>query len=1275
MAPGTIHYWQGLIGDEEKLEEYKPIIEKLVRGEYKSLGLEWIVKPYVYSVRASQGNRLLFANAEVKGHPYILFLKDIGHQYHRSPFVVIPGYCERYLEKYRHYLEEVLEQSGQEEGLVSNLQGNKEGTGIKWVGLEYYNQNFIELNSKQEEALKAKLPLLVSGPPGSGKSCVSLFLMNPLLNGLPLEGNNGVLYVTQSSRLVEQMQRGSAEGLPAEAEGRVGYQSYESLARVLHGEELAGKTLVDKEEFAEWFRHYVSKKQEELKARESTQGWRKGKLEELKEKGSQVYQEFRILSGYDEAGYLSLGGKQSIFHDSEEKGWIYAAYEAYQIFLKSEKKVDLAFFPFVVKGRYEMVVVDESQDLSYLQLRNLLELAKAGQVCLCIDTRQSLNDSKSKRPYIVETLRKMGYEVSHIELPFSHRCPEVVVPFLNNAVGIRNVLTGGSDDKLGQSKITGCSGKKKAGSIRWVEGPDEETLKFLHELAKTTQFAVVTQAEYVEEARKLYKTEMVFTVEQIKGLEFRTVVAHKILEPTELLREADDILEEYLKVNPDVLLDKSKAAHRAKKGQGDERFGPPMNQFFTACSRATEHLIINQKRHHALRHLYQLLGVGLPNKEEAQEVTFAVSTKTEEELRREWLSKAIDFVKQGLPQAREIYIHKLGHKPEEFEAFRKEHEIKLASVVNPVADKPGLKNTQAAEQSPAQEDKRSKKSKKKKKRTKKLVQAIAIPQAVRRAPVLPQITSSSSTAVSLRQAGNSAFNLVGGSTFFSSKPQRTPEEYVQGLFNSLTESNLKLFFACDEDKLFRYLFTVPMPDGECLFRHILLDSNKMNVFVSFLDSNPENYYKFSGERFSKPIPGHPDNLTPLELLVTTGSVTGGTVFLTKHVFPHNPFFYLKLSVKQLLCPPDRDWERIFNAGNFFLRLMATKEKCELLKLIMETDLYEELCKPDAINGNNWFQWCAEKELFKFVKLIMKNPLFDVEILKKENKAGRTLESDLESMPKLKEMMKTKAEVNKGMSKSERLKKHFMNYMSDDLLSNLLSLDLAAMCKKLFTSLNFDPDKDEYFLTTFLEDKERAARLEALISKQQRWNKFHGEMFSQKIPGKSITPFEVLFNSQDGQCFLEKILLNESLFKYQLEPSLICPPYQNWSEHREKNSPLYRLCTSTFGNSVFGNEILNEFCRKAHLLNQLTKKDNEGNTWFHWALENSLDVDKIIPVFLQARQFVPGIDNVRNNKGYTILELAQIKIPEIVFRLQGCKENNSGDSKVIELSNLSSVRPC
>ncbi|WP_143001010.1 hypothetical protein [Legionella micdadei] len=1227
----------------------------MVRGEYKSLGLEWIVKPYVYSVRASQGNRLLFANAEVKGHPYILFLKDIGHQYHRSPFVVIPGYCERYLEKYRHYLEEVLEQSGQEEGLVSNLQGNKEGTGIKWVGLEYYNQNFIELNSKQEEALKAKLPLLVSGPPGSGKSCVSLFLMNPLLNGLPLEGNNGVLYVTQSSRLVEQMQRGSAEGLPAEAEGRVGYQSYESLARVLHGEELAGKTLVDKEEFAEWFRHYVSKKQEELKARESTQGWRKGKLEELKEKGSQVYQEFRILSGYDEAGYLSLGGKQSIFHDSEEKGWIYAAYEAYQIFLKSEKKVDLAFFPFVVKGRYEMVVVDESQDLSYLQLRNLLELAKAGQVCLCIDTRQSLNDSKSKRPYIVETLRKMGYEVSHIELPFSHRCPEVVVPFLNNAVGIRNVLTGGSDDKLGQSKITGCSGKKKAGSIRWVEGPDEETLKFLHELAKTTQFAVVTQAEYVEEARKLYKTEMVFTVEQIKGLEFRTVVAHKILEPTELLREADDILEEYLKVNPDVLLDKSKAAHRAKKGQGDERFGPPMNQFFTACSRATEHLIINQKRHHALRHLYQLLGVGLPNKEEAQEVTFAVSTKTEEELRREWLSKAIDFVKQGLPQAREIYIHKLGHKPEEFEAFRKEHEIKLASVVNPVADKPGLKNTQAAEQSPAQEDKRSKKSKKKKKNRKGKKDVGPVEQQNATLP-----TKSSLVTNPPREQTSKRFSeVISHALLPQPKPQRTPQEYVVDLFNSLTINNLERLFACDEDKLFRFLFAIPMPDGQCLLSHIL-ESEKNEILLEFLDKHKESVYKFTGEHFSKPIPGHPNNLTPFELLAKS---VGGLSFLY-YILYYNPFLILTLSVTHILCPPHKTWEELNNPNTLLFHLMnenriAQPNGINVLKFLMATDLYNEFCKPD-VKGNTWFQWAAEQDRFDLTSLMVSSPTLNMEILERKNNEDRSLAGLLNvCMPGLVDTLKQKKTSPSHMSSSELQINSALNHVwGHQNLKKLFHSHPSTICRRLFTPLC----KEEYLVTRLLTSNQVVQVFESGALWEHDWNCFNGKFFSEKIPGKNCTPLEVLFNSVNGCFFLYSILKENVNFALQIDTAIICPPHKKWDELKEKKSYLYQLATEAVG--PVGINLLLGFCENCRLIDALSKQDSEGNTWLHWAIENRVNRDMILSIYSMIDD---SVCKKPNKKGITLEELIKtIGLKDIGKGTPSPNQNKKASVEVTEV---------
>ncbi|KTC66667.1 hypothetical protein Lbir_3216, partial [Legionella birminghamensis] len=93
--------------------------------------------------------------------------------------------------------------------------------------LSCYNQNFIRLNSEQAKVLQVNLPALVSGPPGSGKSCVAISLIQQVLSRLSQEPDARILYVTQSPELIEAMEKIWAEiSLPEALKRRVEFKTY-----------------------------------------------------------------------------------------------------------------------------------------------------------------------------------------------------------------------------------------------------------------------------------------------------------------------------------------------------------------------------------------------------------------------------------------------------------------------------------------------------------------------------------------------------------------------------------------------------------------------------------------------------------------------------------------------------------------------------------------------------------------------------------------------------------------------------------------------------------------------------------------------------------------------------------------------------------------------------------------------------------------------------------------------------------------------------------------
>lgn len=230
--------------------------------------------------------------------------------------------------------------------------------------------------------------------------------------------------------------------------------------------------------------------------------------------------------------YEQMGRKRAplFVHDRRE---IYSIAEWYQGKLKTDHRwdeIDLtraALFGLdtgkFTRPHYDLVCCDEVQDLTDLQLSLILRLPRSpAMLMLAGDPKQIINPSGFRW----EDARKLFYdrglavpEVHYLTLNF--RCAGSIVLLSNALLELKRRLLGiRHDEKLDDWKFQGRP-------PFLIEGYREEPL--LDMLSKTGADRIILTRSNAERDRlkEALHTELVFTIQEAKGLEFKTVLLWK----------------------------------------------------------------------------------------------------------------------------------------------------------------------------------------------------------------------------------------------------------------------------------------------------------------------------------------------------------------------------------------------------------------------------------------------------------------------------------------------------------------------------------------------------------------------------------------------------------------------------------------------------------------------------------------------------------------------------------------------------------------------------
>jgi hypothetical protein len=479
--------------------QYRKVCEAIARGDYRSADVKKLTNlthGKFYRAKLDYANRLLFTLVRHGSETCALMLEVIEqHAYNRSRFL-------RGVEV--------------DEGKIPAVEpadAAKEAEPVRFLhpqrGEVHYLDKPLSFDDAQEVVYRLLPPLVVVGSAGSGKTALTLEKMK--------HAEGEVLYVTHSAYLA-QSARDLYYGYGFEREGQdalfLAFREFVETLRVPPGREATWR------DFSTWFaRHQVAFK------------------------GLDVHQTFEEMRGViaAEAGgvlsretYLSLGVRQSIFPEAE-RGRLYDLFEKYRAWLAEMKLYDLGlvaqeWLP-LAQPRYDFVVVDEVQDLTPAQLLLILRTLKQGdRFLLCGDSNQIVHPnffSWSKVKTLFWRDEALGARQELRVLRANFRNGREATRIANTLLKIKQQRFG-SIDRETNFLVEAIGAEPGAVSLL----PDQDTVKrTLDEQTRNSarSAVLVLRDEDKPDARRYFRTPLVFAIHEAKGLEYDNIVLYRFI--------------------------------------------------------------------------------------------------------------------------------------------------------------------------------------------------------------------------------------------------------------------------------------------------------------------------------------------------------------------------------------------------------------------------------------------------------------------------------------------------------------------------------------------------------------------------------------------------------------------------------------------------------------------------------------------------------------------------------------------------------------------------
>ncbi len=606
--------------------QYQKTIALLQSGDFYSAEVKKLNPTEYYRAKLDYTNRLLFKIISFENEKYLLLLEIIHqHTYEKSKF--LKGY-------------EIDE---------SKIIIDK--TGITPTPLPYINKNnpnihvldkIISFDDHQEAAFQLPCPVLIIGPAGSGKTALTIEKMK--------QYPGDIAYITHSHYLAHNShQLYYANNAENHDTRNIDFLSYHEFIETIS---IPKSREVNFKDFSHWLDKFRTIK--------------------LTRDHHKLYEEFKgVISGtlanaayLSKDAYLNLGIKQSIY-SQEDKEVIYSLYQKYLDFLKQHNLHDINIISHdylcKVEAKYDFIVIDEIQDFTNIQLLLILKaLKKQGQFILCGDSNQIVHPnffSWSK----IKTLFHSGdiesaHKITRI-LHTNYRSAKHITDLANLILKIKNVRFGSVDK---ESNYLMESQQCLAGDIRFLNASDKNLSTLNEKSRRSIQYAVIVIRDEMKSlAKEQFKTPLVFSIHEAKGLEYDNIILYDFITSEE---------KAFLEISKNITKeDLNKEIHygriKDKTDRSIEVYKFYINALYVGITRAIKNIYwVESSRKHPLFDLLQL--------KENIEVLSIVGADSS---MQEWQQEARKLELQGKQeQADAIRSQFIQEKPVPWEVYTRE---------------------------------------------------------------------------------------------------------------------------------------------------------------------------------------------------------------------------------------------------------------------------------------------------------------------------------------------------------------------------------------------------------------------------------------------------------------------------------------------------------------------------------------------------------------------------------------------------------------------------
>jgi hypothetical protein len=606
-------------------------VKQLQSGDFKSADVRKMPNTGFYRARLDIRDRLLFNFVTYEDKKYILLLEIIkDHNYARSRFLRGASINEDNF---------VPVESPETE--TDNVSAQLSYLNSKRKVIHTLNK-FISFDDFQQAIYTVQPPLIIVGSAGSGKTALVLEKLKSL------HGN--VAYISLSKYLVDNASNiYYSLGYDNEFQETdfLSLKEYLSLWQKPEGKEIEFK------HFEAWFNRYA----QSVKINEPYR----------------VFEEFKgVITGspihaawLSQQEYMDLGVKQSIF-SLQERERLYPLFLKYVSWLKDEKMYDsnILCYQYLEKVRpcYDYIMVDEVQDITNIQMKCILaSLKQKSHFILTGDSNQIVHPnffSWSKiKTYFYEENEGKDKQIKILQT--NYRNSLKVVELSNNLLKIK-ITRFGSIDRESNYMVDTVS--KVQGEVLLYANDEKKKKELNRRTQNSTKYAVIVPDNTQKaKAAKFFKTPLIFSVQEAKGLEYENVILTDFISSHEAeFREIisgvtiDDLRQETLRYN----------RSGDKHDKDAEIYKFYINSFYVAVTRAIKNIyIFEQRADHPALMLMQM-----------QETRTEIQVSEVKSSVEEWLDEAKRLEEQGKhEQAEQIRAKYLGYEyisPEQLETIK-----------------------------------------------------------------------------------------------------------------------------------------------------------------------------------------------------------------------------------------------------------------------------------------------------------------------------------------------------------------------------------------------------------------------------------------------------------------------------------------------------------------------------------------------------------------------------------------------------------------------------